>query len=307
MAAKKKDSKTKQVLMAIFRYTVASLSMGIVLYILFAMFFSTKEERRLERENRLYSNMYSAMKAKEELIGDVLEGLMERDDAIYEELFDTPPPSLDEVGGYRGVSTEESEALPERHYVKTTASRSDSLMAVARGIDDNFAEVFRLLQERADSIPPLTLPLNNMSYVQVGASVGVKHNPIYDLQVQHDGLDLIAPQGDPVYAAASGRVTKVTRSRKGLGNEVEIDHGNGYVTKYSLLGDISVTQGKQVKVGQVLGTVGVSTFVTAPHLHFEVYHNGEVKDPIDFFFSSLSPEDYSRMRIMAAKTSQSMD
>ena len=307
MAAKKKDSKTKQVLMAIFRYTVASLSMGIVLYILFAMFFSTKEERRLERENRLYSNMYSAMKAKEELIGDVLEGLMERDDAIYEELFDTPPPSLDEVGGYRGVSTEESEALPERHYVKTTASRSDSLMAVARGIDDNFAEVFRLLQERADSIPPLTLPLNNMSYVQVGASVGVKHNPIYDLQVQHDGLDLIAPQGDPVYAAASGRVTKVTRSRKGLGNEVEIDHGNGYVTKYSLLGDISVTQGKNVKVGQVLGTVGVSTFVTAPHLHFEVYHNGEVKDPIDFFFSSLSPEDYSRMRIMTAKTSQSMD
>jgi hypothetical protein len=211
------------------------------------------------------------------------------------------------VGGYRGVGVQESEALPERYYVKTAYSRSDSLLAKAREIDDNFAEVFRILQENADSIPPLTLPLNNMSYVQVGASVGVKHNPIYDLQVQHDGLDLIAPQGDPVYAAASGRVTKVTRSRKGLGNEVEIDHGNGYVTKYSLLGDISVTQGKYVKVGQVLGTVGVSTFVTAPHLHFEVYHNGEVKDPIDYFFSSLSPEDYSRMRIMAAKTSQSMD
>ena len=307
MAAKKKDSKTKQILMAILRYTVASLSMGIVLYMLFALFFSTKEERALERENRLYSNMYSAMKAKEELIGDVLEGLMERDDAIYEELFDTPPPSLEEVGGYRGVGVQESEALPERYYVKTAYSRSDSLLAKAREIDNNFAEVFRILQENADSIPPLTLPLNNMSYVQVGASVGVKHNPIYDLQVQHDGLDLIAPQGDPVYAAASGRVTKVTRSRKGLGNEVEIDHGNGYVTKYSLLGDISVTQGKYVKVGQVLGTVGVSTFVTAPHLHFEVYHNGEVKDPIDYFFSSLSPEDYSRMRIMAAKTSQSMD
>ena len=232
---------------------------------------------------------------------------MERDDAIYEELFDTPPPSLEEVGGYRGEGVQESEALPERYYVKSASSQSDSLLAKAREIDENFAEVFRLLQERADSIPPLTLPLNNMSYVQVGASVGIKHNPIYDLQVQHDGLDLIAPQGDPVYAAASGRVTKVTRSRKGLGNEVEIDHGNGYVTKYSLLGDISVTQGKYVKVGQVLGTVGVSTFVTAPHLHFEVYHNGEVKDPIDYFFSSLSPEDYSRMRIMAAKTSQSMD
>jgi hypothetical protein len=307
MAAKKKDSKTKQILMAILRYTVASVSMGIVLYMLFALFFSTKEERRLERENRLYSNMYSGMKAKEELIGDVLEGLMQRDDAIYEELFDTQPPSLEEVGGYRGIGAQESEALPERYYVKTASNRSDNLLAKAREIDDNFAEVFRLLEERADSIPPLSLPLKNMSYVQVGASVGLKHNPIYDLQMQHEGLDLIAPQGDPVYAAASGRVTKVTRSRKGLGNEVEIDHGNGYVTKYSLLGDISVTQGKPVKVGQVLGTVGVSTFVTAPHLHFEVYHNGEIQDPIDYFFSSLSPEDYSRMRIMAAKTSQSMD
>ena len=158
MAAKKKDSKTKRILMAILRYTVASLSMGIVLYMLFALFFSTKEERALERENRLYSNMYSAMKAKEELIGDVLEGLMERDDAIYEELFDTPPPSLEEVGGYRGVGVQESEALPERYYVKTAYSRSDSLLAKAREIDDNFAEVFRILQENADSIPPLTLP-----------------------------------------------------------------------------------------------------------------------------------------------------
>ena len=58
MAAKKKDSKTKRILMAILRYTVASLSMGIVLYMLFALFFSTKEERALERENRLYSNLY---------------------------------------------------------------------------------------------------------------------------------------------------------------------------------------------------------------------------------------------------------
>ena len=307
MAAQKKDSKTKKILMAIFRYTVASVSTAIVFYILFALIFSTEEERRLQKENRLYSNMYTGMKAKEDLIGDVLDGLLERDDTIYMELFETLPPSLEEVGGYRGIGMQENEALSEKYYVNSASDRADSLLDMAGEINANFAEVFRLLQERADSIPPLSLPLKKMSYVQVGASVGMKHNPIYNLQVQHNGLDLIAPQGDPVYAVADGRVSKVTRSRKGLGNEVEIDHGNGYVTRYSLLGDISVAQGKQVKLGQEIGTVGVSTFVTAPHLHFEVYHNGEVKDPIDFFFSSLSPEDYSRMRIMAAKTIQSMD
>jgi len=307
MAAKKKTSKTKQVLMEVLRFLVASVSLAIVFYMLFALFFSTQEERRLQHENRLYSNLYSSMKAREELIGDVVDGLLQRDDAIYEELFETLPPSLDEVSGYIGLETEENEALPEKYYIVTASQRSDALLKRASIVNDNFAEIFKMLEERADSIPPLLLPLKNMSYVQVGASVGEKHNPVYDLRMQHNGLDLVAPQGDPVYAVADGKVILVTRSRKGLGNEVTVDHGNGFVTKYSLLGDISVAQGKNVTMGQQLGTVGVSTFVTAPHLHFEVYHNGEVQDPIDYFFASLSPEDYSRMRIMATKTSQSMD
>ena len=88
---------------------------------------------------------------------------------------------------------------------------------------------------------------------------------------------------------------------------MEIDHGNGFVTKYSLLGDISVSLGRNVSLGQVVGTVGVSTFISAPHLHFEVRYKGEIQDPINFLFSSLSPEEYSRVQYMAAKTSQSMD
>lgn len=307
MAAKKKDSKTKRIVMAGLRYLVASVSAAIMFYTLFALVFSTQEEKRLQKENRLYNDLYDTMKAKEELIGDVIDGLLDKDEAIYEELFETRPPSLDEISGYPASATGESEALSEKHYITTASQHSDSLMSMAARVDHNFYEVFRILQEKADSIPPLTLPIKNMSYVQVGASVGMKHNPVYNLQMPHEGLDLIAPQGSKVYAAAAGRVTKVTRSRKGLGNEVEIDHGNGYVTKYSLLGDILVTQGRTVTLGQAVGTVGVSTFISAPHLHFEVRYEGEVRDPIDFLFSSLSPEDYSRVQYMAAKTLQSMD
>lgn len=306
MAAKKKPSKGKRLVMAFFRYTVASVSAAIFLYVIFALLFSTSEEKRLQKENRLYSNMYGAMVAKTELIGDVLDGLLEKDDTIYRTLFDTPPPSLEDIGGYRGEK-EDSEALPERYYVKTASEQSDSLMLLAARIDARFDEIFRALQEKADSVPPLSLPLRNMSYVQVGASIGMKHNPVYDLTVRHEGLDLVAPQGAKVYAAAAGKVSHVVRSRKGLGNEVTIDHGNGYETKYSLLGDISVVQGRSVRQGQEVGTVGISTSVAAPHLHFEVRYKGEVKDPIDYFFASLSPEDYARMRFMAAKTGQSMD
>ena len=307
MVAKKKDSKAKRIVMAGLRYLVASVSAAIVIYMLFALMFSTQEERRLQKENRLYNNLYNALKAKEELIGDVIDGLLDKDKAIYEELFETQPPSLDEISGYPASFIAESETLPEKFYVNTASHHSDSLMSMADGIDRNFHEIFRILERKKDSIPPLTLPIRNMSYVQVGASVGIKHNPVYNLQMPHEGLDLIAPQGSKVHAAAAGRVTKVTRSRKGLGNEVEIDPGNGFVTKYSLLGDISVSQGRNVTLGQVVGTVGVSTFISAPHLHFEVRYNGEIQDPINFLFSSLSPEEYSRVQYMAAKTSQSMD
>lgn len=307
MTAKRKESRARRIVMAGLRFVVASVSAAIGFYTLFALFFSTREEKLLLKENRLYSNMYDTMKAKEDLIEDVINGLLEKDGAIYQELFETLPPSLDEISGYASMASGRVESMSEKYYVTAGARHSDSLMAMAGRIERNFNEIFRILQEKADSIPPLSLPLRNMSYVQVGASVGMKHNPVYDLQMQHEGLDLIAPQGAKVYAAAPGRVSRVVRSRKGLGNEVEIDHGNGYVTKYSLLGDILVSQGRTVSLGQAVGTVGVSTFVSAPHLHFEVRRDGQVQDPIHYLFSSLSPEDYSRVLFMASKTSQSMD
>ena len=113
MAAKKKDSKTKRMVMAGLRYLVASVSAAIVFYMLFALIFSTQEEKRLQKENRLYSNLYSTMKVKEELIGDVIDGLLDKDEAIYRELFETLPPSLDEISGYSAPAEGENEALPE--------------------------------------------------------------------------------------------------------------------------------------------------------------------------------------------------
>ena len=227
MAAKKKDSKAKQILMSVLRYLVASISAAIAFYVLFALIFSTEEEKRLQKENRLYNNLFDGMKAKEELIGDVVEGLLEKDDAIYEELFSTAPPSMDELGTHRAAAITDNVSLPEKYYVRSASAQSDSLMRIASSVDANFSEIFRLLQDKADSIPPLSLPLKNMSYVQIGASVGMKQSPMYDLQVHHDGLDIIAPQGTKVYAAAPGRVSRVVRGGSGTGHRGYIHPGFG--------------------------------------------------------------------------------
>ena len=200
-----------------------------------------------------------------------------------------------------------SDSLSENFFLSYSASKSESLMRMAGNVEDSFGEIFRALAARKDTVPPLALPLKGMSYVQTGASVGQRHNPLYKVDMNHGGIDLVAPQGSPVFACADGVVRSVTRSNKGLGNVVEVDHRNGYRTRYALLGEISVSQGRSVKRGQKIGTVGISSTTFAPHLHYEVLRGDEVQDPVHYLFSSVSPEEYARMLYLAVSTRQSLD
>ena len=287
------------------RYLAATVTTAIGFYVLFALFFSTEEEKRLQQENDLYATYYQELRQKEGLVSDVVEGLEARDDALYRRIFETEAPSVDAVTAADVISV--SDSLSESFYLSYSASKSESLRMMAQNVEENFREIYRLMAARKDSIPPLTLPVEGMSYVQTGASIGLKHNPLYKVEIRHEGLDLVAPQGSVVRAAADGLVRNVIRSNKGLGNIVEIDHRNGYTTRYALLGDISVTQGRTVKRGQKIGTVGISSTTFAPHLHYEVLRGGKALDPVHFLFASVSPDEYAKMLYMSVSTRQSLD
>ncbi len=295
----------KRIIIGIVRYVVATLALSVLLYVALALFFSTEEEERLERENALYRELYGEFKEKERLIGDVLDGLQEKDHAIYRELFEAEAPSVDAVTAADLIA--DNDSLSEDFYLSAAASTSESLMLMAGNVDACFADIFQALKARRDSIPPLSHPIPDISYVQTGAAQGLKHNPLYKVDIQHDGIDFIAPQGTPVYAAADGVVTQVISSRKGMGNQVEIDHGNGYVTRYCLLGDMSAKKGKRIRRGEQLGTVGVSTIFTAPHLHYEVLRGGVPQDPVNYLFASLTPDEYAKILYMSVSTTQSLD
>ena len=256
------------------RYLAATVTTAIVFYVLFSLLFSTEEEKRLQQENDLYATYYQDLREKERLVSDAVEGLEMKDDALYREIFQTEAPSVDAVTAADMISV--SDSLSESFYLSYSASKSESLRMMASSVEENFKDIYRIMKQRRDSLPPLTLPLEGMSYVQTGASVGPKHNPLYKVEVQHDGIDLVAPQGSAVFASADGTVRQVIHSNKGLGNIVEIDHRNGYVTRYALLGEISVSQGRTVKRGQKIGTVGISSTTFAPHLHYEVLLDGNV-------------------------------
>jgi len=299
------NKRTKKLLGSIFRYLAATVTVAVGFYVLLALFFSTEEEKKLQQENDLYTAYYPELREKERLLTDVVRGLEVKDDALYRQIFQTEAPSVDALTAADMISS--SDSLSENFFLSYSASKSESLMRMAGNVEDSFGEIFRALAARKDTVPPLALPLKGMSYVQTGASVGQRHNPLYKVDMNHGGIDLVAPQGSPVFASADGVVRSVTRSNKGLGNVVEGDHRNGYRTRYALLGEISVSQGRSVKRGQKIGTVGISSTTFAPHLHYEVLRGDEVQDPVHYLFSSVSPEEYARMLYLAVSTRQSLD
>jgi murein DD-endopeptidase MepM/ murein hydrolase activator NlpD len=245
------------------------------------------------------------LEEKERMLTEIVEGLQVRDDKIYEEIFHAPAPNMDPGSSLDYLVGLDS--IPDGDIVRRSADRLDVLNSKAHTIEENFRSVISKVQGEGFVMPPMTNPLKGVSFAQVGASTGDRVNPFYKVKMMHGGLDLIASDGEPVYAAADGVVKSVVKSRKGLGNVVEIEHGGGYVTRYAHLADIEVSKGRKVRRGTRVGYVGMSGNSFAPHLHYEVVRDTVVLDPIHNFFASVTPDEYVNMLIMSASTGQSMD
>ena len=97
----------------------------------------------------------------------------------------------------------------------------------------------------------------------------------------HSGFDFSAPTGTPVMATADGNV-RSAKYAKTFGNQVIIDHGNGFSTNYCQLQKYIVEVGQSVKKGEVIAYVGSTGLSTGPHLHYQVMKDGEYVDPIDY-------------------------
>ncbi|MBE6232875.1 MAG: M23 family metallopeptidase [Bacteroidales bacterium] len=293
------------VIRKILMFFVTTVSLAILYYVVFALVFSTDKERMLSQENLMYEKVYPEMERKERLLADVVDGLQMRDDRIYEEIFHMSAPNVDPGSSLDFLMGIDS--IPDGDIVKKSAARLKLMGNRAAAVEENFMKIIEAVSADGFVMPPMANPIGNFSFAQTGASVGDKVNPFYKVKVRHNGLDLIAPAGEPVYVSADGKVKDIIRSRKGLGNVVVVDHGNGYITRYAHLADIEVRKGRNLKKGDRIGYVGVSGNSFAPHLHYEVMRDTLVLDPVNHFFASVTPDEYVNMLIMSAGTGQSMD
>ncbi len=117
----------------------------------------------------------------------------------------------------------------------------------------------------------------------ISSPFGNRFHPIYHKYKHHDGVDISAPRGTPVYAAADGQV-RFSGINGGYGRMVILDHKYGYRTGYGHMQRLFVRKGQYVKRGEKIGEVGNTGISTGPHLHYEVRYKGKPINPRPFFF-----------------------
>ncbi len=123
---------------------------------------------------------------------------------------------------------------------------------------------------------------------RLSQNVGPRRHPVFGYRSCHTGMDLAAGTGTPIGAAATGIVTAVTTLRA-YGRVIVIAHNGGLSTMYAHLSRFNVSVGQGVAVGDTIGFVGSSGWVTGPHLHFEVHVNGTPYNPLGWFGSAKVP------------------
>jgi murein DD-endopeptidase MepM/ murein hydrolase activator NlpD len=144
--------------------------------------------------------------------------------------------------------------------------------------DDYFSLLDLKLTQQAANIAKLPTAMPIESYPYLSSSYGWRRNPFNGQVSRHEGLDFSAPPGTPIRAATGGVVRTVT-VHSGYGNMVEIDHGEGLVTRYAHAKVILVKEGELVTRGQMIARVGSTGLSTGPHLHFEVRRDDKALDP----------------------------
>lgn len=152
-----------------------------------------------------------------------------------------------------------------------------------RGLDPRFERLGLSLArmealERGLAGIPQFLPAS-LDYISSG--FGYRSDPFTGGAAFHAGLDFKGPIGAPIYAAAAGTVSFVG-GQQGYGNTVEIDHGNGLMTRYAHMSGFRATVGQRVEPGQLIGLIGSTGRSTGPHLHFEVRINDRAVNPRPF-------------------------
>ena len=235
-------------------------------------------ERGVVRQSALLKSDLHGLRSLIDTLGSKLAGLTSRPDAFRITSGDASPTG--NVGAVRPVAAGDFVVDPAAPGEYDTSEEVDELLRRARLVAFGWRQAGDELKKRHDDLASTPSILPTSGYI---ASVFSRNrwHPILGRHRPHLGVDIVAPTGTPVVAAARGRVASVGR-RGEYGNMIEIDHGYGRMTRYAHLSRTVVRVGQWVERAQAIGKVGSTGLAVGAHLHYEVLINGRPANPRPF-------------------------
>ncbi|HEX8061301.1 MAG TPA: M23 family metallopeptidase [Cyclobacteriaceae bacterium] len=292
---------------------VGLLAFGAVFFIgLFYLqnkLIDTPAEKRLRIENRALKDHYKVLSAKLETSKSNLSGLLSKEDNLYSTFFDA---SREAAGP---ADREEDILVSDGKQFKQTIKDLTSLYqssyfnaAISNDHYSRYASVSRYDLAQIKSFPG-ALPVADADANMLVSGFGTRINPWHKGKFHHDGLDFAGVRGTSILATGEGTVSlvKQTDVPAGYGSYVEIDHGYGYVTRYTHLGEIRVRTGQKIKKGSTIAIMGMSGGSIAPHVHYEVLKDGHQIDPMKVLVEGLGSDQFNLMAKAASQPNQSLD
>lgn len=274
-------------------------------------FVETDYEIALRKENRTLEQHKPLLQQELNNIEATLQKLHGEERTLYTRIFNIEPPT--HAASHPTLSKETvllADASGFRSLLNTLHDHTSALLDKSSqsntDLSDNFSLNDRDLTTLLSipSIQPISNPDNGLA-----SGFGKRINPFHKGIYFHPGVDFIAARGTEVMATAKGTVVSVSRNdlQAGYGNQVVIDHGNGFSTRYAHLQGIFVKQGQQVTKRMVIATVGNSGGSIAPHLHYEIIRDGKVVDPALYFLEGLNSAQHQELIDLSKKQNQSLD
>lgn len=301
----------KQKIQNLLVYILSASIITLLSFFIFYSFFDSPKEKKLKSEINFLTSNYQKFESKLLDIETVLDDIQKRDDNIYREIFEANPiPTEIRKAGFGGVNKYKYlEGFSNTELLKELDNKFDVLKKQLYVQSKSFDQIIELTKDKnkmLSSIPAIQ-PLSNKDLSRMASGFGYRIDPIYKTRKFHAGMDFSAKTGTPIYATGDGKVFKVSKSKRGYGNHVVIDHGYGYKTLYAHMSKTAVKRNQKVSRGDVIGFVGNTGKSVAPHLHYEVHKDGKKINPVNFYYNDLNAEEYERMIEISSRSNQSFD
>ena len=313
LAYKRIQTKKRKKFGYIVLFLVSSALFGFLIFLLLinTSYFETPKDKIQAREIEALALNYKVLNKKLDLMNEVLEAIENRDNNIYRIYFNTTPISEEErKAGFGGVNRyKDLQGFNNSELMENTTKRVDILTKELVIQSKSLDEIVALAKQKEKLLAaiPAIQPVKNEDLKQMASGYGYRSDPFTKIRKFHYGMDFTARTGTPIYATGDGVVYKADASLSGYGNHIEINHGYGYKTLYAHLSKYKCRPGQRVKRGDIIGYVGSTGRSQAPHLHYEVFKNGERVNPLNFYYGSISAKEYIEISKLANQENQSLD